>query len=83
MFGLATIKLAQISVLYNLNDISNSLNIWKLIFIIITDRNINLVIQNIRDNYLITILLYYFIVLLSITEIILLSRADIVQRNLK
>lgn len=83
MFELATIKLAQISVLYNLNDISNSLSIWTLIFIIITDRSINLVIQTIHANYLITILLYYFIVLLSITEIILLSRADIVQRNLK
>lgn len=79
MFELATIKLAQISVHYNLNDISNSFSIWKLITI--TDRSINLVIHNIHDNYLITMLLYYFIVLLSITEIILLSRADIVQRN--
>lgn len=55
MFELAIIKLAQISVIYNLDDISNSLNIWKLILIIIIDRSINLVIQNIHATYLITL----------------------------
>lgn len=62
--------------------ISHPLSIGK-INVNNTDRSLNLVIHNIHANYYITLLLYYFITLLSITEIILLRTADVAQRNLK